>query len=64
MAKSKKTEEVIPEVIKSPVEDDDNVKHQSKETFSLTEAEALQKAGWKLLSISRTPEGKLYKFER
>ena len=41
-----------------------DVETTKKETFDPFEAEQLQKDGWRLLGISQTSNGKLYKFER
>ena len=35
-----------------------------KETSNPLEAEELQKEGWRLLGITQTSNGKLYKFEK
>jgi hypothetical protein len=41
-----------------------DVETTKKETSNPLEAEELQKDGWRLLEISQTSNGKLYKFER
>ena len=41
-----------------------DVETTKKETFDSLEAEELQKEGWRLLDITQTSNGKLYKFEK
>ena len=61
MARTKKKEEVkgIPEM-----EIPDLAKAEETETDNLVFAEKLQKAGWQLISVTQTSNGKLYKFKR
>jgi hypothetical protein len=41
-----------------------DVEITKKETYDLIEAEQLQNDGWRLLGITQTSNGKIYKFER
>lgn len=54
-------EEIIPEIIHKTTPE---VIDEVEETDSIASAEKLQKAGWQLISVTRTSNGKLYKFKR
>ena len=60
MAKSKKTKLEIPEEEPIIVFSEGEL----KEVIGITEAEKLQKSGWRLIDCHLTPEGKKYKFRK